>query len=136
MYVLSKSYCAFCLAIHSLACLIMWHFHLHYHYSIVTASEVDIKCYGSYFHHMSKVLQSHTTGTAFKNFSVSPTRCTTSSFPWGQVKGKVVSILSWRNDGRTRGIPPLILNLTTRWCSVVSFMPQLLCSWGKIPWYQ
>ena len=42
MFVYSKSYCAFCLDIHSLTCLVMCHFHLHYHYSTVAASEVDI----------------------------------------------------------------------------------------------
>jgi hypothetical protein len=44
------------------------------------------------------------------------------------VKGKVIPVHAMKAYRRSRGIAPRILNLGTRWTSVLSFRPQSLYS--------
>jgi len=41
----------------------------------------------------------------------------------------------WRHKGESRGMAPLIFNLSGRWRWAVSFVPRRLYSWGKKPRY-
>jgi hypothetical protein len=48
-------------------------------------------------------------------------------------KSKVFPVRAIEAYRRSRGIAPLILNLNTRWRSVVNFTPRLLCLLEKNP---
>jgi hypothetical protein len=48
-------------------------------------------------------------------------------------KGKASLSTSWRQTGGSTSVPPLILNLGTRWRSVVNFTPRPYCVRERTP---